>query len=659
MRRKRLAIHLLCALLVVPAACAQGGTPPLTGLESKLPGADAWYAIHAETRCVGTAHVTAERLAADGVKLTCEEAFASRPKSLHRFSGVWETGPALAWLTYAGERRTPAGFRKSTWTATVPGTGFFTADGSGKQRAIVDIPADAIPQEFLLLLIPHLPWAEGTRFVLHLPDDAGAMQRATLAWAGPSTRQHRGKEVSVVQVALFRPDGSGIATYAVADGRVLECAVVADAPRFVVGSRPEVHADLAAATAVPAAPAQPPAGPGNPPASEVKPAEEVEPMWTAEVSVDADLQVREGTLFFIGEADYSTPGRVTPGRVFALDAATGRTLWEGAAGTVRILGFVDREIVVLDDAGSMHRLEAASGKESARPVPLFPRSEARYARTASLDLLPDGGLVRTTRDAVKLVRADGKPGWSSPAESLSRVRAAGDLVLVCGEESELTKSPDGRSITETGSTSRIQALDARTGRPAWKIESANQARDGTVRGWVTLVVAVECAGRILYVSQKTDLVTETYLHAAAPETGKVLWTSPVPYGLSDSWRPVHDGTSVYLDGQTARARILRAIDLASGETRWTQEQNLRPLCVHAGAPDGLLLAMATEGKRAHELKSFLVALDPATGAQLWRVAGRSVYDDACAGGGRVFLGAANQKGARGGLRAFRATRTGR
>ncbi len=674
MRTSKVAVTLLFSLLSVSAACAQGGPPPLTGLDAKLPGAEAWYAIHADARCVGTAQLTAKS-EAGGVRMNYQVAYTSGPKSPRAFSGVWRTGPGLTWLSYAVEEREPAGLRKYTWTASVSGTGFFVVDQPKKQRAFVDLPADAIPRECLLLLIPHLPWAEGTRYEVRLPDGTGTMARARLSWEGPAKIRHRGAEVDVLQVALTQPDGVVIATYAMAEERVLTCTLVAEGVRIVGGSRAEVEADLAAGAHPPAAPARPPAegaGPrgaegraqpqeGKPvdpgePGEENEPMDDLPPVWTVDLSVDSGLQEREGTIYFVGEAAYPAPGRV-----FALDAATGRTLWEGRPGATRILGFVNRHLIVLGETGSVHRLDAASGKESGRAISLFTPSEARSRPgPEAVALCPDGSLVRTTPNSVNLIRADGTQVWSVPSESMASVRAAVDLILIREETNETSLSPDGRSLTATGSNHRIRALEAGTGKVAWKIESAHSHRDGTTRGSVEFRAAAECSGRILYiVSSQVGLGYRITLHALDPESGREQWSAPIPYDASHSWQPVADGTSVYIGGQTARGFTLQAVDLANGKARWTQERNYRPGCVHTEGGNALLFALDVERKRDSTLKTSLAALDIATGSRLWRIALNSQYATLCAGGGRVFVGEPRRQGAEGRLRAFRATPTGR
>jgi outer membrane protein assembly factor BamB len=94
-------------------------------------------------------------------------------------------------------------------------------------------------------------------------------------------------------------------------------------------------------------------------------------------------------------------------------------------------------------------------------------------------------------------------------------------------------------------------------------------------------------------------------------TGEPVWTSPVQ--LDDVVRtPVaSDGTSAYVGDVSG---IVTAVDLASGEARWTTE--LETPIAGAVAIDGERAFVSTVGEQ--QTPGVVVALDTSTGEEVWR-----------------------------------------
>jgi outer membrane protein assembly factor BamB len=104
---------------------------------------------------------------------------------------------------------------------------------------------------------------------------------------------------------------------------------------------------------------------------------------------------------------------------------------------------------------------------------------------------------------------------------------------------------------------------------------------------------------------------DSHMRALDLRTGEPVWTSPVQ--LDDVVRtPVaSDGTSAYVGDVSG---IVTAVDLASGEARWTTE--LETPIAGAVAIDGERAFVSTVGEQ--QTPGVVVALDTSTGEEVWR-----------------------------------------
>jgi polyvinyl alcohol dehydrogenase (cytochrome) len=338
----------------------------------------------------------------------------------------------------------------------------------------------------------------------------------------------------------------------------------------------------------------------------------------------------------------------TGGRVFALDAHTGCTYWSYAAGALVRTGIVVGELPAAhdgahpahnvawfgDDKGFVHAVDAATGTR----------------------------LWSTSLDAHMLVRLVGTPVLQAgilyaPVSSFEEVAAA---------------DPKYRCCTFRGS---LVALDAGTGRELWRSytvrepaaplsTSTGQTLMGPAGASVFSAPTIDAAHGVLYLGSGdsyTDVDSDSTdaLLALRLADGKRLWTHQVlkhdawimlcsgqpvgncpsrlgpdfDFSSSPMLMTLNGGRQVLVAG--AKSGIVYGFDpRAGGKLLWQR-------LLAAGTSNGAILwGPANDGTRvyvatseydlqAHRGPGALVALDPASGAVLWRTATPEV---ACAWG---------------------------
>jgi polyvinyl alcohol dehydrogenase (cytochrome) len=124
------------------------------------------------------------------------------------------------------------------------------------------------------------------------------------------------------------------------------------------------------------------------------------------------------------------------------------------------------------------------------------------------------------------------------------------------------------------------------------------------------------------------------VHAVDARTGEEVWTASLGVQVNDS--PLVVGDTVWIGDYDG---LLHALDFATGEVRWSVELDPHPAAAIFGSPvlaDGTLLVgvASIELTQLHDDYTFrgsLVALEPSTGDELWRV--YTTQNDETAGAG--------------------------
>jgi eukaryotic-like serine/threonine-protein kinase len=340
----------------------------------------------------------------------------------------------------------------------------------------------------------------------------------------------------------------------------------------------------------------------------------VQPLWT----FDAGSALWAGPTFadgvvYVGGAD---------GRLFAVEARTGRQLWSSrAGGAIRTRPTIaGGALYVQADDGFLYRLRASDGEEVWRvrvvdaPIVRLPFDDpkSRYDRFGSDVTVTDGRLYLGTHDG-KVLALDAKNGarlWSF---------ATGDAVLAA-------PAVDSGRVYAGSFDKHVYALDAATGTLLWKRDT---------QGAVVSTPAV-AGGRVVVGNRAYDVL------ALDGRTGEVAWKRYVWFSWIESSASVRDGVAYV--GSSDAAGVF-AFDVGSGRRRWSADvfgwawgqPAVTDARVYAGTSSQVGYPA---GHRAG-----VVALDRATGRGLWRYEARAGESGAfgfpgspAVGGGLVFVG---------------------
>ncbi|GAA0939316.1 PQQ-binding-like beta-propeller repeat protein [Nonomuraea longicatena] len=298
-----------------------------------------------------------------------------------------------------------------------------------------------------------------------------------------------------------------------------------------------------------------------------------------------------------GDGVYAAGG----GRVYALDASSGRPRWARTIGD-HVAGFQVADGQVYGLAGNfLHAFDARTGRQKWRyqgkQLVMFTAGEGRvvlcgYGGTDVLDAATGRRLWRsgergcTGRPVIgggavyvpgqrgivhALDAATGRHRWSA--------RGDGDV------------TPAGKTVY-LGTGNRVRALDAASGAERWSTPVGDGAVSATVLSG-TAFYARDSAGT---------------LHALDARTGEKRWTfSP---GIVDTFplaRATVSGSRLYLVGPGG---IVHALDAASGTELWSTRTGGGSVSAPISRGD---IVYADGGDNA------VHALDSATGARKWRV----------------------------------------
>jgi outer membrane protein assembly factor BamB len=291
----------------------------------------------------------------------------------------------------------------------------------------------------------------------------------------------------------------------------------------------------------------------------------------------------DGTLFVGNEQ----------GDLHAIDA-TGKLLWKFATekpirGQPKVFG---AHVFVPSDSGFLYKLDRRSGKEVWRgkidggSEPRIPANElkTRWDRYGSSIVADGKRLYYASRDKnlYALDANSGREAWRA---------AAGDLMTATPalyEDTVIFAAFDGK----------VQAVSARDGKARWTYD-AKLAVAGDV---------VVSEGRVLVGSRSYDLIA---LDAA---TGRELWKRYYWFSWIESPPVVRDG--VIYTGSSDATNVY-AIDLANGSLRW--KTAVPGWSWQRTAVSGKLVIAGTAGAGQYpgSRAGSLVALERATGAIRW------------------------------------------
>ena len=284
-----------------------------------------------------------------------------------------------------------------------------------------------------------------------------------------------------------------------------------------------------------------------------------------------EMLVRCNTIFLLRLAEFGS-------NVAAVDAATGATRWQSGVLSFGHLADDEERVFCLSSTRPRQVDLVALDKATGEPLWRFSHSGIRPSHAAAALPIGSDRVSWTAGDTVHLLDArSGDAIWSHRIEG--------------GEPPfALTANRDRLYVFGGG---MLTALDARSGDEAWQ-----QALPVDIKqaGRPTLAIA----GRHLYISSENG----GQLVAFDTSARRVLWHRPVEGGR----HLLAHGDAVYVRGGDR----VRAFDGATGDPTWARPATgCGPMTLHHGR---LCYADTTDQGR-------LVAVDPATGAETWQIAG--------------------------------------
>ncbi|MFI0420792.1 PQQ-binding-like beta-propeller repeat protein [Spongiactinospora sp. 9N601] len=285
------------------------------------------------------------------------------------------------------------------------------------------------------------------------------------------------------------------------------------------------------------------------------------------------------------------------GRVYALDAASGRPRWARTIGNkiAHLLQVVDGQVYI-SEAGDLHVLDARTGAAKWRYqdgwIDGLTVAEGLVVscpgeRAVALDAASGRRLWRTGERGCGHPAIDGGAVYVQPGDGTVSVLDAATGHRRWSARSDAAVTAAGK-VVYVGTGSRVRALDAASGAERWSAPIGHG-----------LVSAPELIGTALYARDSAGT-----LHALDARTGKERWTFPTGSTDSDT-RVTISGNLLYLAGPGS----VHALDTASGAQRWSTSLGSDVVSgpvAHAG------IVYAGADDTVH-------ALDGVTGAPRWRV----------------------------------------
>jgi len=172
---------------------------------------------------------------------------------------------------------------------------------------------------------------------------------------------------------------------------------------------------------------------------------------------------------------------------------------------------------------------------------------------------------------------------------------------------------DGALVVVPSADHRLTALDARTGVAAWTSDLGKPVMS------TPLVVPAAGGDRILVAAEDRLRCLDA--------RGKTLWEADVP--VRTAGRAASDGARVYVGAGDGRGY---AYDLSSGAQLWSFLTNTRPdkyrQLIYGPWDDWV--EVLSSGAVLFSTVTDAIAVDPVTGAELWRVPGSHIFAPAVA-----------------------------
>jgi outer membrane protein assembly factor BamB len=256
------------------------------------------------------------------------------------------------------------------------------------------------------------------------------------------------------------------------------------------------------------------------------------------------------------------------GAVFALDPATGKTIWEKNLGVplrASPTAFGDR-VYIITSEGRFLCLSGVDGTElwATRGLP------QQASRVMNVSPAVDNDIVVVpypSGDLVALKVADGTAVWS---ESLTRMRTTSQLTAL---SDAARPAIDNGTVFAVGHAGRMVATQSHTGERLWSLNVP-----GTQMPCVAgeSVFVVDTTGQLLAINRKD---------------GKIQWTSKLPGGTTFAG-PVLAGGLLWL---TSNQGQLVAVDAATGKVSGQQDLG-DPVYIAPVVAQGRMYVLTDEAK---------------------------------------------------------------
>ncbi|MEV4074573.1 PQQ-binding-like beta-propeller repeat protein [Nonomuraea fuscirosea] len=273
----------------------------------------------------------------------------------------------------------------------------------------------------------------------------------------------------------------------------------------------------------------------------------------------------EGAPTVSGDAVYAAGG----GRVYAMDASSGRPRWSRAVSTyVSGPPQVAGDLVYAGETGiALHALDIRTG-----------RPRWRYSsRDLGFHFLATRGrvILCAGNEIIALHAATGRRRW--------RFRTAGSCAGSRPQQA-------GGTVYIADYAGIVHALDLATGRRRWSVRTGTDERAGP---WVTL------AGKVVYVAG-----ADRRVRALDAATGAQRWSIRLGAVLISA--PLPAGAAVYV---RSTDHEVHALDARTGRKRWTALTGV--------VESALVLAAGQDRLYAVTAAGIISVFDTATGAEGW------------------------------------------
>lgn len=211
-----------------PAASAEAPAKPFpVALAARgFAPSESLLGVYLRHKSVGRAQVrvTAGKPAGFHVESTSVAEFSGQKLAIRE---AYDVGADLALAGYTLTQESPDVVMSATLTRVTAGMwnrAEATAPAGEKPvlgaATACDVPADLVPETLLVLLLGRVPWAEGTRYVVHTIAD-GAPVTVIASFAARESLDLFGKATPASRIECAMGPGGATKTYHIVDGRVV------------------------------------------------------------------------------------------------------------------------------------------------------------------------------------------------------------------------------------------------------------------------------------------------------------------------------------------------------------------------------------------------------------------------------------------------------